>query len=104
MKERFEAAIEANENFAIGHLYLAKVHLDTGNLEKAQELASKGIELGPEPSMAPFGHFILADIYNRQGRLEDAERELQAARRASLEGLHDIAGRPHYASVTLETP
>ena len=31
--------------------------------------------------MAPFGHFILADIYNRQGRMEDAERELHAAQR-----------------------
>ena len=81
MKEHFEAAIGANESFAIGHLYLAKLHLDTGNLDKAQELASRGIELGPNPSMAPFGHFILADIYNRQGRVEDAERELQAARR-----------------------
>ncbi len=81
MKEHFEAAIGANESFAIGHLYLAKLHLDSGNLDKAQELASRGIELSPNPSMAPFGHFILADIYNRQGRVEDAERELQAARR-----------------------
>jgi len=81
MKEHFEAAIGANESFAIGHLYLAKLHLDSGNLDKAQELASRGIELSPNPSMAPFGHFILADIYNRQGRVEDAERELQSARR-----------------------
>ena len=33
--------------------------------------------------MAPLGHFILADIYNRQGRAEEAERELRAAERAS---------------------
>jgi hypothetical protein len=31
--------------------------------------------------MAPLGHFILADIYNRQGKFADAERELRAARR-----------------------
>ena len=82
MREHFEAAIENKEDFAIGHLYLAKFHLDRGNLEKARELAAKGIALGPEPSMAPLGHFILADVYNRQGRSEDAERELRAARRA----------------------
>ena len=82
MREHLEAAIEVTEDFAIGHLYLAKLHLDMGNLEKARELAAKGIALGPEPSMAPLGHFILADIYTRQGRSEDAERELTAARRA----------------------
>jgi hypothetical protein len=48
------------------------------------ELAKRGIELGPEPSMAPLGHFILADVYNRMGRPQDAERELSEAKR--LEG------------------
>jgi len=81
MKRHFELAIEHNEEFAIGHFYLAKLHLDNGNLELAQQLATKGVDLGPEPKMAPFGHFILADIYNRQGRLQDAERELLTARR-----------------------
>jgi tetratricopeptide (TPR) repeat protein len=80
-REHFEKAIEANDQFAIGHLYLAKFYLDEGELDKARELALKGMELGPEPSIAPLGHFILADVYNRQGRFGDAERELQAARR-----------------------
>jgi len=82
MKEHLEAAIAAKEDFAIGHLYLAKFYLDAGNLEKARELAARGIELGPEPSMLPLGHFILADVYTRQGRDADAARELRAARRA----------------------
>jgi choline-sulfatase len=82
MKEQFEAAIEANEKFAIGHLYLAKFYLDENDLEKAEAHASRGIELGPDPSMAPFGHFILADVYNRMGRFADAERELRRARAA----------------------
>ncbi len=80
-KEHFEKAIETNDKFAIGHLYLAKFYLDSGELEKAQELALKGIELGPEPKMAPLGHLILADVYNRQGRFGDAERELQKAQK-----------------------
>ena len=82
MREHFEKAIELKDDFAIGYLYLAKFHLDAGELEKARDLALKGLELGPEPSMKPLGHFILADVYNRQGRMEDAERELRAARRA----------------------
>jgi len=65
-------------------LYLSKHYLDIGDLERARELAQRGMELEPEPSMAPLGHFILADVYNRMGRLEDAERELAEARR--LEG------------------
>jgi Tfp pilus assembly protein PilF len=78
-REQFEKAIESNDKFANGHLYLAKIYLDSGELEKAQEMALKGLELGPEPSMAPLGHFILADVYNRQGRFGDAERELRKA-------------------------
>jgi arylsulfatase A-like enzyme/Tfp pilus assembly protein PilF len=83
-REHFEKAIETNDKFAIGHLYLAKFYLDSGDLEKARELALKGIELGPEPKMAPFGHFILADVYNRQGRFGDAEREYRTAQRLKI--------------------
>jgi hypothetical protein len=31
------------------------------------------------------GHFVLADVYNRQGRAQDAQRELTLARRAQQE-------------------
>lgn len=81
MKEHLEKAIEANDKFAIGHLYLAKLYLDAGELDRARELAQKGIDLGPEPSMAPLGHFILADVYNREGKYADAERELKKAQK-----------------------
>lgn len=81
MKAHFEKAIEVNDKFAIGHLYLAKFYLDAGDLEKARDFAIQGIDLGPEPSMAPFGHFILADVDNRQGLLDQAERELQTAQK-----------------------
>jgi arylsulfatase A-like enzyme/tetratricopeptide (TPR) repeat protein len=84
--EHFEKSIEVNEEFAVGYLYLSKMYLDRGDLEKASSLAKKGIELGPEPSMAPLGHYILADVYNRMGRLEDAEREVAIARRLESSG------------------
>ncbi len=79
MVEHFEKSIELNEKFAIGHLYLSKHYLEIGDLERSVELAKRGIELGPEPSMVPFGHYILADVYNRLGKLQEAERELAAA-------------------------
>ena len=81
MKRHFELAIEHNPDFAIGHFYLANFHLEQGELVRAHELATRGVELGAEPRMAPFGHFILADIYTRQGKTADAERELRIARK-----------------------
>ena len=79
--EHLKTSIEVNESFAIGHLYLAKMFLDQGDLEQAMSLAKKGIELGPEPSMAPLGHYLLADVYSRLGRPREAEREVAIAER-----------------------
>lgn len=84
-KAHFESAIENNPNFAVGYLYLAKLHLDAGDLQTAEELAGKGIALGPEPAMAPLGHFILADVYNRLGRYDEAHRELEKAQHLGSE-------------------
>ena len=79
MEASFRAALEANPDFAVGYLYLAKALLDRGELTEAEGVALRGLALGPEPAMAPFGHFVLADIYNRQGRLAEAEREVRRA-------------------------
>ncbi len=79
MIAELQKSIEADPSFTVGHLYLANAYLDRGNLEQAVELAQKGIALGPEPSLAPFGHFILADAYDQLGRKQDAAREMQIA-------------------------
>ena len=79
MEASFRAAIEHNDEFAVGYLYLSKVLLDRGELEEAEETALRGLALEPEPEMAPLGHFVLADVYNRQGRTADAEREVRRA-------------------------
>ena len=47
----------------------------------AQQWAEKGLASKPDPKIAPLGHYVLADVYNRQGRTADAEREVKAARR-----------------------
>ena len=79
MEASYRAAIGHNDEFAVGHLYLAKALLDRGELPEAEETALRGLALEPEPEMAPLGHLVLADIYNRQGRTAEAEREVRRA-------------------------
>jgi arylsulfatase A-like enzyme/Tfp pilus assembly protein PilF len=77
----FEQAVTANPAFASGYLYLAKARLDLGDLRGAESAALKGNSLGPDAAIAPLGHFVLADVYNRLGREQDAAREAAAGRR-----------------------
>ena len=73
-----------NPSFAEGHLFLAKAYLDVGqNLDEAVRLARKGIELDPTGEYAPLGHYVIADVFARQGRRAEAEQE--AARGQALE-------------------
>jgi arylsulfatase A-like enzyme/tetratricopeptide (TPR) repeat protein len=82
--DAYRHAIEVNPSFAEGHLYLAKLYLDLGQkFDEALALARKGIELGPDAEYAPLGHYVIADIYSRQGRRAEAEQE--AARGRALE-------------------
>lgn len=68
-------------DFGTGQLYLAKALLDAGDLAGAEEWARKGLLTKPDPAIAPLGHYVLSDVYNRQGRFKAAERELMAAKR-----------------------
>jgi tetratricopeptide (TPR) repeat protein len=78
-------SIDSNPRFAEGHFYLAKAYLDSGTkLEEAVALARKGLELGPKSEFAPLGHYVLADLYNRLGRPQEAGREVAWGR--ALEG------------------
>lgn len=78
--ERFRKTIEIVPDFSLGHLYLAKALMDAGDLEEAIEHAKKGLSLKPPKEFAPLGHFILADIYNRMRKFQDAESEYQKGR------------------------
>ena len=76
--EHFKEAVKANPQFARGYLFLAKAYLDRNeNFDEAIRLALKGLELEPEAESAPLGHFVLADIYNRLGRLSEYRAELE---------------------------
>lgn len=76
-------SIEGNRAFGEGHIFLAKAYVEDGtNLDEAARLARKGLELSPDPAVAPLGHYILADVYNRQGRPREAAVEVARARAA----------------------
>ena len=76
-----EKSIELNPRFATAQLYLANTCLELDRLERAMELAKTAIEIGPDPELVPFGHFILADVYQRMGRPRDAAREMALAQK-----------------------
>lgn len=77
----FRKAVEASPTFGTGQLYLAKALLDRGELAEAERWAKSGLANQPEPRIAPLGHFVLADVYNRQGRAADARREQRLGER-----------------------
>ena len=79
--KRFRQAVDLQVDFGTGQLYLAKALLDTGDLVGAEQWAHKGLASNPDARIAPLGHFVLADVYNRQGRAADAEREVERAKR-----------------------
>ncbi len=84
--EHYLKAVETNEYFAEGYLSLAKLYLDMErNLDEALSMAKKGLELNPRSAFAPMGHYVLADIYNRQGKPDLAAKEVQKGK--TLEAL-----------------
>jgi len=79
-------SLESNPKFAEGHFFLAKAYLDSGSqFDEAIRLAQKGLELAPKSEYAPLGHYVLADLYNRQGRAQEASREVSLGRQLEAE-------------------
>jgi arylsulfatase A-like enzyme/Tfp pilus assembly protein PilF len=77
-------SVDINPAFAEGYFYLAKLLLDQNRqFDEAIALARRGLEYGPQSEYAPLGHYVLADIYSRQGLHEQSRRE--AARGRELE-------------------
>jgi tetratricopeptide (TPR) repeat protein len=72
----FQAAVDLNPEFGTGYLYLAKALLDGGDLPRAEQAALRGLQLDPDPAIAPLGHFVLADVYAGMGREADARRQV----------------------------
>jgi arylsulfatase A-like enzyme/Tfp pilus assembly protein PilF len=82
-RDMLKKSIEVNPEFAEGHLFLARHYLETGEeLDEAARLAARGLALGPDPQHEALGHYILADLYNRLGRRDDAANEAARGRAA----------------------
>jgi arylsulfatase A-like enzyme/cytochrome c-type biogenesis protein CcmH/NrfG len=77
---RLREAVTSNPAFGTGYLYLAQALVEEGDLAGAEEAARKGLSLDPDPKIAPLGHYVLADIYNRMGRPAEAARQVGMAR------------------------
>ena len=86
----FRKVVEIEPTFGTGQLYLAKALLDAGDFGGAEQWARAGLTNKPEPRLAPLGHYVLADVYERQGRAAEARREIEAAKRhAPGSGIRD---------------
>jgi tetratricopeptide (TPR) repeat protein len=85
--EREEAAalyrkvVSLAPEFAVGRLYLAKALLDLGDLAGAEREARAGLAQRPDPKLAPLGHYVLADVFNRAGRYAEARSQQAVAER-----------------------
>jgi tetratricopeptide (TPR) repeat protein len=85
----FAKVVSLAPDFAIGRLYLAKALLDSGNLEGAEREARQALGQRPDPRFAPLGHYVLADVFNRQGRFAAARVEQAAGDRLAA-GTHAL--------------
>jgi tetratricopeptide (TPR) repeat protein len=75
------ASTEKAPEFGPAFFFLAREELRAGRLDAAAELARKGLAVDKGSQVAPLGHYVLADVYTRQGKRAAAEDEVAKARR-----------------------
>ncbi len=75
------AGTEKAPDFGACYWYLAREELGAGHLDAAADLARRGLEAQPVSDVAPLGHYVLADVYNRQGQGAKAQEEVGKAQR-----------------------
>jgi tetratricopeptide (TPR) repeat protein len=79
--QEFKSCVEKNEEYADAYIFLAKVYMDSEkDLREAEMYAQKGLGFNPALETTIFAHFVLADIYNRLGRLQEAGQHVRKAR------------------------
>ncbi len=87
--EEFKSCIQKNEEYGSAYVFLAKAYMDTGmDLNEAAQLAEKGISLTPDLKTTVLAHFVLADIYNRLGRVNDSRWHVETARELQKSLIH----------------
>jgi len=78
--------VEENPEFGIGHLFYAQALLEAGDLGKAAAQAHRGLELDRGSGYAALGHYVLADIFTREGRRIEAAEEVRRGKEAEARG------------------
>jgi arylsulfatase A-like enzyme/Tfp pilus assembly protein PilF len=68
--------VDHQPEWPIGRFFLAQTLLRNGDLDGAKGEAVRALELDSKSPYAALGHYVLADIYNKQGRERDALAEL----------------------------
>jgi Flp pilus assembly protein TadD len=69
-----ERSLHANPEFALAHFQAGKIYLRLGDLPRAQDALGKAIEIDPTNERA---HYLLATIYRRMGKTEQARQEFE---------------------------
>jgi arylsulfatase A-like enzyme/Tfp pilus assembly protein PilF len=75
------AGVEKAPEFGACYFYLARERLESGDLDAAADLAQRGLAVDGLSEVAPLGHYVLADVYNRRGQPARAQEEVAQARR-----------------------
>lgn len=83
--ESLRHALDADPDRAPAYVLMARSLLaldDPAQYAEAETAARRGLALEPPAQLRALAHYVLADIYNRLGRPEDAQREAALARQA----------------------
>jgi arylsulfatase A-like enzyme/Tfp pilus assembly protein PilF len=77
--DAFRKAVAAQPDWGIGRFFLARTLLESGDFEGAKTEALRGLELDSKTEFAALGHYVLADVYERQGKRTQAASEVRKA-------------------------
>ena len=76
-----QKAVALSPNMADGYFQLGKAFSDEGKLEEAEKNWLKVIQLGAGTELAAPTHYQLAQLYQKQERTQEAEKELDLFRK-----------------------
>jgi arylsulfatase A-like enzyme/tetratricopeptide (TPR) repeat protein len=69
--------VDHQPEWAIGRFFLAQALLQSGDVDGAKAEATRALTLDVRSTYASLGHYVLAEVYRRQGRDSEARVELR---------------------------
>jgi tetratricopeptide (TPR) repeat protein len=69
--EKYQQALGLNANLGPAHAGLTRAYLEKRDVQRAFDTVSKGLKVADSPAV----HVALGEVYFRQGRITDAEKE-----------------------------